>query len=108
LIATITSSTTRRQPVELDGRKPIALNGTHNGSSQYLAMAHSAKHDLSLRPRLTEAARDPRDEAAPTPPTASRPASPYTLNPPIDFDGLSWPSKLTHLMEKKIVILAYK
>ncbi|KAK9494140.1 hypothetical protein V1508DRAFT_413800 [Lipomyces doorenjongii] len=22
----------------------------------------------------------------------SRPASPYTLNPPIDFDGLSWPS----------------
>jgi len=23
--------------------------------------------------------------------TASRPASPYTLNPPIDYDGLSWP-----------------
>lgn len=44
---------------------------------------------------LDEAARDPRDEAtSPAPPaTASRPASPYTLNPPIDFDGLSWPSK---------------
>ncbi|KAI9828421.1 MAG: GTP cyclohydrolase I [Thelocarpon impressellum] len=44
-------------------------------------------------PHLTEAARDPRDEARPlASATASRPASPYTLNPPIDFDGLSWPS----------------
>lgn len=33
-----------------------------------------------------------------TPPaTASRPASPYTLNPPIDFDGLSWPCKCFEL-----------
>ena len=37
--------------------------------------------------------RDVRDEVPITPPaTASRPASPYTMNPPIDFDGLSWPS----------------
>jgi GTP cyclohydrolase I len=38
--------------------------------------------------------RDPRKEATPpTPPaSATRSASPYTLNPPIDFDGLSWPS----------------
>jgi hypothetical protein len=45
---------------------------------------------------LKTAARDPRDEAIPpTPPVSvSRPASPYTLNPPIDFDGLSWPSKV--------------
>ncbi|KAJ5919978.1 GTP cyclohydrolase 1 [Penicillium verhagenii] len=45
------------------------------------------------RPTLNDPPRDPRDEAGPlTPPaTASRPASPYTLNPPIDFDGLSWP-----------------
>lgn len=36
--------------------------------------------------------RDGRDEAPPTPPiSATRPASPYTVNPPIDFDGLSWP-----------------
>jgi GTP cyclohydrolase I len=35
-----------------------------------------------------------RDEPAPasSPVTLTRPASPYTLNPPIDFDGLSWPS----------------
>ncbi len=40
------------------------------------------------------AARD-RDKAlGPTAPNTSRPASPYTLNPPIDFDGLSWPSEL--------------
>lgn len=46
-----------------------------------------------------EAPRDQRDELNGsvthpplTPPTsATRPASPYTLNPPIDFDGLSWP-----------------
>lgn len=25
--------------------------------------------------------------------TNTRPASPYTLNPPVDFDGLSWPCK---------------
>lgn len=45
------------------------------------------KHTLQQAP-----ARDDRDNAPPTPPvSASRPASPYTLNPPIDFDGLSWP-----------------
>ncbi|KAJ6130337.1 GTP cyclohydrolase 1 [Penicillium capsulatum] len=50
---------------------------------------------MTLRGRLplNDPPRDPRDEGGPlTPPaTASRPASPYTLNPPIDFDGLSWP-----------------
>lgn len=44
---------------------------------------------------LNDPPRDPRDEGGPlTPPaTVSRPASPYTMNPPIDFDGLSWPCK---------------
>ncbi|KAK2743545.1 GTP cyclohydrolase 1 [Myotisia sp. PD_48] len=48
----------------------------------------------SLKRTLSEPPRDPRDGGASlTPPlSASRPASPYTLNPPIDFDGLSWPS----------------
>ena len=43
---------------------------------------------------INEPARDVRDQA--TPPDAlsqSRPSSPYTLNPPVDFDGLSWPSR---------------
>lgn len=41
-----------------------------------------------------EHARDPRDEAPPTPPSSSysRPASPFTANPTVNFDGLSWPS----------------
>ena len=43
---------------------------------------------------VDEPARDARDQATP-PNTLSqnRPASPYTLNPPVDFDGLSWPSR---------------
>jgi GTP cyclohydrolase IA len=42
---------------------------------------------------LSQPARDARDEAPITPPaSSSRPASPYTLQPPIDYDGLSWPS----------------
>ena len=50
---------------------------------------------ISVAPtKIDVAARDPRDEAlSPTTATVSRPASPYTLNPPIDFDGLSWPSE---------------
>jgi len=36
-------------------------------------------------------ARDPRDEPA-TPSYMSRSGSPYTANPTVDFDGLSWPS----------------
>ena len=40
-------------------------------------------------------ARDDRDEAPLTPPTTSRSMSPFTANPTIDFDGLSWPSSGT-------------
>ncbi|KAE8380790.1 hypothetical protein BDV26DRAFT_256643, partial [Aspergillus bertholletiae] len=44
----------------------------------------------AVKPPLNDPLRD--DSRALTPPsTASRPASPYTLYPPIDFDGLSWP-----------------
>ncbi|EAS31037.3 GTP cyclohydrolase I [Coccidioides immitis RS] len=45
----------------------------------------------STKRNISEPPRDPRDHIVPTP-IVSRPASPYTLNPPIDFDGLSWPS----------------
>ncbi|KAK9466736.1 hypothetical protein V1512DRAFT_263302 [Lipomyces arxii] len=57
--------TTRTNPTSpLAGAKP---------SGQHLAYTH---------PHLNSAASA----------KISRPASPYTLNPPIDFDGLSWPS----------------
>jgi len=64
------------------------------------AIDDTPRHSESKRPEHPSSApnleevppRDGRDEAPPTPPIgASRPASPYTLNPPIDFDGLSWP-----------------
>lgn len=52
-------------------------------------------HNASLPRRTSDLevdARDPRDEAHASV-INSRQASPYTLNPPVDFDGLSWPSK---------------
>ncbi|KAJ5343970.1 uncharacterized protein N7506_003794 [Penicillium brevicompactum] len=54
---------------------------------------HQCPFAALCHPTLNDPPRDPRDEGGPlTPPaTVSRPASPYTLNPPIDFDGLSWP-----------------
>ncbi|EDN02623.1 GTP cyclohydrolase I [Histoplasma capsulatum] len=47
-----------------------------------------------LKRNFSEPPRDPRDHTKPRnlSSAVSRPASPYTLNPPIDFDGLSWPS----------------
>ncbi|KAI9863576.1 MAG: GTP cyclohydrolase 1 [Trichoglossum hirsutum] len=89
LFASVTSSTSRRQPIDLESRDSQISNGTANISA-YPTRTQSLGRGLGSHSRLTEAARDPRDEA--TPPTASRPASPYTQNPPIDFDGLSWPS----------------
>jgi GTP cyclohydrolase I len=46
--------------------------------------------DASNVPRDEHVSRDEISPGASA--EASRPASPYTLNPPIDFDGLSWPS----------------
>ncbi|KAI9777446.1 MAG: hypothetical protein M1839_008858 [Geoglossum umbratile] len=91
LIASMTSSTSRQQPIDLESRDYQLSNGTVNNPANFPRI-QSLRHDLGPHPRFTEAARDPRDEAVPTTPlTASRPASPYTQNPPIDFDGLSWP-----------------
>ncbi|KAL9595424.1 MAG: hypothetical protein Q9179_004988 [Wetmoreana sp. 5 TL-2023] len=56
---------------------------------------YGGHHPVSVPTRrlgLEVEARDPRDEAANDTPAPSRPESPYTMNPPIDFDGLSWPS----------------
>ncbi len=96
LAASIYASNGRRQPVDLE----LSRDTTSNGNDSFF---HKTVKPRSTRPasqsHLTEAARDPRDEAPPpTPPSTSRPASPYTLNPPIDFDGLSWPSESDPLM----------
>ena len=85
------SSGPRRVPIDLDPpivRGKEERNGvktdTMNGKIE-----KTEKEDLEQ-----EHARDPRDEAPPTPPLSSysRPASPFTANPTVNFDGLSWPS----------------
>lgn len=61
-------------------------------------------HDIEdLASDLKVHARDKRDEAPPTPPLTSRSISPFTQNPTIDFDGLSWPSvgTLSRLRERE-------
>jgi len=79
-------------------RSTIDLGDTQNSPStaqgtSWTGLVEGPTSTARRRPgTIHEPARDVRDEAPPTPPTtASRPASPYTLNPPIDFDGLSWP-----------------
>ncbi|KAJ6022186.1 GTP cyclohydrolase 1 [Penicillium herquei] len=65
---------------------------TDDATAREAGIAHGTLA-IRGRPTLNDPPRDPRDEAGPlTPPaTTSRPASPYTMNPPVDFDGLSWP-----------------
>ena len=108
LNSSILSSFTPRIPVEFDlpasaahpsGESLSLVDDTPRGSSSKYAVSCMmiSAHLLiaQFRPTLNDPPRDPRDEAgALTPPaTVSRPASPYTLFPPIDFDGLSWPCK---------------
>jgi len=88
LTASIKSSNNRRQPIDLDYEKLPQTNGhtSYPPEDEY--------EDSDGPTNLDVSARDPRDEVPHPAPTAfSRPASPYTLNPPIDFDGLSWPSE---------------
>ena len=47
-------------------------------------------HDLSAQHHLPHRQFPPAGD--PGSPSGGRPDSPYTLNPPIDYDGLSWPS----------------
>ncbi|KAL2010615.1 hypothetical protein VTN00DRAFT_6422 [Thermoascus crustaceus] len=89
LNSSIRSSFTPRTPAEFNSSSA----GTMSQSNGATSASGVTREPITTRPTLNDPPRDPRDEAAPlTPPsTVSRPASPYTLNPPIDFDGLSWP-----------------
>lgn len=53
------------------------------------AHANGAGYSASAQ---TSIAHQPRPTRTTHSPLHTRPASPYTLNPPIDSDGLSWPS----------------
>ena len=88
LTASILSSNARRQPIDLDKLESPKVNGRASYPLEIL------DEDRATPANIDVSARDPRDEApSQTTATVSRPASPYTLNPPIDFDGLSWPSE---------------
>ena len=89
LTASIRSSNNRRVPIDLESVDQPLSNGRGYFPSNDAPDEPSANStELDVSPR------DSRDEPPePTPSAASRPASPYTLNPPIDFDGLSWPSE---------------
>ena len=80
----------KKVPIDLDHEGVRLSSGPHKDPID------QASHRLE-----EEAARDPRDEASPpTPPAAStRSTSPYTHNPTVDFDGLSWPSEYLQAME---------
>jgi len=59
---------------------------------------HEPQHDVAPNSRTqnerarTALALSQRNDGLVTPPQTSRPTTPYTLSPPVDFDGLSWPS----------------
>lgn len=57
-------------------------------TKQYVEVGDQDIEDIEMR----VASREEVDEAPPTPPATSRSISPFTANPTVDFDGLSWPS----------------
>ncbi|KAA8643028.1 hypothetical protein EYZ11_003639 [Aspergillus tanneri] len=90
LNSSIVSSFSPRVPVEFESTERTMSHPTYESANDSDELTHKP---LVVKPTLNDPPRDPRDEGGPlTPPaTVSRPASPYTQYPPIDFDGLSWP-----------------
>ncbi|KAK4565679.1 GTP cyclohydrolase 1 [Recurvomyces mirabilis] len=84
-----------REPIDLTN---LSLNdherterpraSQQSSAQQYEEVEDADLDDLDLK----VAARDDQDEAPLTPPATARSMSPFTANPTIDFDGLSWPS----------------
>ncbi|KIX98568.1 uncharacterized protein Z520_05869 [Fonsecaea multimorphosa CBS 102226] len=94
LASSIKATYGRRKTIDFTAEGQTASQATMPSGTSWLGLENTQKDNDSKRPTpLHTPARDERDEAPPTPPasTVSRPASPYTQHPPIDFDGLSWP-----------------
>ena len=80
---------------DLDATADLFSTLKVNGSRD---LGHGPQHDVapnshtqSERAR-TALALGQRPGTGLATPQISRPATPYTANPPVDFDGLSWPS----------------
>ena len=77
-----------------DPQESTEPQSVSDGSDSYERVPHTPIYPHQQALLGGSSARDPRDKASPPiHPTSNRPESPYTLNPPIDFDGLSWPSE---------------
>jgi len=99
--------------------KPQFVNGNGNGAAAHEALdattaelfsslkvngsrdqGNGPQHDVAPNSHTqaerarTALALSHRNGTGLATPQISRPATPYTLNPPVDFDGLSWPSML--------------
>lgn len=91
----------RREPMSLED---LNLNGTHEGdreeqpakaTTKIPSPSHSALQYEEVPDEAIENLRPdilPNDHTPLTPPATTRSASPFTANPTIDFEGLSWPS----------------
>lgn len=93
LIASIeASNTTGRLAVDLDAPSSYFPSSKNQGKTDM--NGHAGNPHRHVQNGLEkENARDPRDEPGPSSVSLpSRPESPFTQNPTIDFDGLSWPS----------------
>ncbi|KAK5747126.1 GTP cyclohydrolase 1 [Elasticomyces elasticus] len=88
-----TSMGPHREPMSLeelsiDENAPPPSASQQRSAVQYEEVADADIEDIELK----VAARDRRDAAPMTPAATSRSQSPFTANPTVDFDGLSWPS----------------
>jgi GTP cyclohydrolase IA len=89
LYSSIKSSNTRKELVE-------GFNN-HNGAPSSFPHTSSSSHGASSNTTTDaqspdETPRDGRPSGQLTPTATSRPHSPFTQYPTVDFDGLSWPS----------------
>lgn len=94
LYNSIQSLSSARQPIDLSQPNGVYSKPTLHNKVDFAHGKAAAVNGLD-----EEHARDPRDTAGPlTPLATSRPQSPFTQHPTIDFDGLSWPSEESRLV----------
>lgn len=101
----------------LNGSSPLhssaaTSNSARERESLNSSIRSSFRGAVSFESADADAENEPigGDKLGPVSPSSlvSRPASPYTLVPPIDFDGLSWPCELIQHIICSIDICANK
>lgn len=85
LASSIRASYDRRMPIA----DPLAVNGYNKPGYEDDVDEDSI---VNIKSESLTTSTNPREGLHLSPPMSdSRPQSPYTMAPPIDFDGLSWP-----------------